>query len=77
MTDSPYTIRNYQSADFDNYVLLYQEAERLEPLGRSVSPQDIAECLARPNYSLEQDLFVVERAGGIVGYMDMMPERMI
>ena len=74
MTDSPYIIRNYQSADFDNYVLLYQEAERLEPLGRAVSPQAIAECLVRPNYSPEQDLFVVERAGGIVGYMDMTPE---
>ncbi len=77
MTDSPYIIRNYQSADFDNYVLLYQEAERLEPLGRAVSPQAIAECLVRPNYSPEQDLFVVEMAGNIAGYIDVTPELVI
>jgi len=74
MTDSPYTIRNYQPADFDNYVRLCREAEKLEPLGRTVSTQAITECLVRPDYSPEQDLFVVEGAGDIVGYMDMTPE---
>ena len=51
MASSPYIIRNYQSADFDNYVLLYQEAKRLQPLGRLVPPKVIAELLKRPNYS--------------------------
>ena len=74
MTDSPYIIGNYQPADFDGYVRLLQEAERLEPLGRAVSPQSVAECLAWPNYSPEQDLFVVKKAGEIVGYMDVTPE---
>jgi len=74
MTDSPYTIRNYQPADFDNYVLLCQEAERLEPLGRPASPQDIAGRLARPDYSPGQDLFIVEISGEIIGCMDITPE---
>ena len=74
MSDSPYTIRNYQPADFNKYVLLKIEAEKLESTGRYVSPQVIAEHLGRPNYSPEQDLFVVEVAENIVGYMDVVPE---
>jgi len=73
-SNSPYSVRNYQSTDFNNYVLLNMEAEKLEPTGRCVSPQVIAEHLGRPNYSPEQDLFVVEIAGNIVGYMDVSPE---
>ncbi len=74
MSNSPYTIRNYQPKDFDKYVLLNIEAEKLEPTGRCTSPQVIAEHLGRPNYSCEQDLFIVEIAGNIVGYMDAAPE---
>ena len=71
---TPYVIRNYQPADFNNYVLLYQEAEKLEPSGRPISPQAITERLARPNYSPEQELFVIIMAGSIIGYMDISPE---
>ncbi|MFC1864600.1 GNAT family N-acetyltransferase [Chloroflexota bacterium] len=74
MSNSPYTIRNYRPADFNKYVLLNIEAEKLEPTGRSVSPQVIAEQLGRSNYSSGLDLFVVELAGSFVGYMDMRPE---
>ncbi|MFC2072584.1 GNAT family N-acetyltransferase [Chloroflexota bacterium] len=71
MSNSPYTIRNYQPADFDKFVLLNIEFEKLEPSGRCVSPQVIAEDLGRPNYFPEQDLFIVEIAGNIVGYVDI------
>ena len=74
MTNVSYTIRNYQPADFNEYVLLYQDAEKLEPAGRLVSPQAIAERLARPNYAPEQDLLVVTRAGSFIGYLDSLPE---
>jgi len=74
MTSSPYIIRNYQPADFNKCVLLYKEAENLEPIGRPTSPQTIAENLGRPNYSPEQDLFVIEIARNIIGYMDVAPE---
>ena len=74
MNDSHYVIRNYQPADFNKYALLNIEAERLETTGRCVSPQVIAERLDRPNYSPEQDLFLAELAGNIVGYMDATPE---
>jgi len=74
MREFPYAIRNYQPLDFNEFVLLNIEAEKLEPTGRCISPQAIAEHLGRPNYSPEQDLFVAETAGGIVGHMDLAPE---
>ncbi len=74
MNNSPYTIRNYQPADFDKFVRLSIEVEKLEPSGRCVSPQVIAEYLGQPNYSPEQNLFIVETADNIVGYMDVAPE---
>ncbi|GAI28093.1 unnamed protein product, partial [marine sediment metagenome] len=74
MSDPPYTIRNYQPKDFDKYVLLNIEAEKLEPTGRCISPQVIAEHLGRPNYSPEQDLFIVEMTENILGYIDVTSE---
>ena len=74
MSNSPYTIRNYRQADFNKYVLLNIEAEKLEPTGRCVSPQVVSEQLGPPGYSPKQDLFLVEIAGSIVGYMDVVTE---
>jgi mycothiol synthase len=74
MSNSIYTIRNYQPADFHKYVLLHAEAEKLEPVGRCVSGQFVAEELRRPNYRPEQDLFIIEMDEDIVGYMDVKPE---
>lgn len=73
MSNSLYTIRNYQPTHFDKYVLLHAEAEEIEPTGRCVSPQFVAEQLRRPNYCPEQDLFILWRED-IVGYMDVKPE---
>jgi len=77
MSNTTYTIRNYQPKDFDKYVLLNIATEKLEPTGRCTSPQVIAERLGRPNYSCEQDLFIVEIGRGIVGCIDITPERTI
>ncbi|MFC1934366.1 GNAT family N-acetyltransferase [Chloroflexota bacterium] len=74
MSNSNYIIRTYQPADFNKYVLLRIAAEKLEPTGRCISPQGITEHLGWPSYSPEQDLFVAEVAGDIVGYMDVAPE---
>lgn len=73
MSNSLYTIRNYQPADFNKYVLLIAEAEKLEPTGRCVSPPVVIEQLERPNYSPEEDLFIVW-SENMVGYMDVNPE---
>ncbi len=74
MSNFSYTIRNYQPADFGNYVRLNIEAEKLEPTGRCVSPQDIAEHLSRSGHSPEQNVFVAEISGNIVGYLDVTLE---
>ncbi len=74
MSNSFYTIRNYQPADFETYVQLIAEAEKLEPTGRCTSPQVLNENFRRPGYSPEQDLFVAETEGNIVGYLDIIPE---
>ncbi len=74
MSNFPYTIRNYQPADFDNYIRLNIEAEKLEPTGRGISPQVLSENLGRPNYSPERGLFISQIAGNMVGYIDVAPE---
>lgn len=73
MSNSLYHIRNYQPADFDKYVLLLAEAEKLDPTGRCVLPQIVAEQLKRPGYSPEQDLFLLW-SEDIIGYIDVKPE---
>ncbi len=74
MTDSAYTIRNYRPPDFEKYTRLHIEAEKPEPAGQRPSPQTLSEKLRRPNFSPEQDLFIVETAGNIVGCLDITPE---
>ena len=74
MTRSPYTIRNYQPADFDKYIQLRIKSKELEPDGHFTSPQFIADYMGRPNYSPEHDLFVIEELEDIIGYIDVSPE---
>ena len=74
MSKFPYTVNNYRPADFDNYIRLNIEAEKLEPTGQCISPQVLGENLGRPNYSPEQDLFISQLAGNMVGYVDVAPE---
>jgi len=74
MSDSRYTIRNYRASDFDGFVQLKTEAARLTADEGYLSPQVIRENLGRPNYSPEQDLFLVEISEAIVGYLNVIPE---
>jgi mycothiol synthase len=74
MLKSGYVIRNYQPEDFKKYVKLRNEAEKMEPFGRIVSPDRLAHQMSSPNYSPEKDLFVVEKGKKIIGYTDVLPE---
>jgi mycothiol synthase len=69
-----YAFRNYRPADLNSYLQLTIEVEKLEPAGRYPPTQVLRERLYRPNYSPEQDLFIVEAEQSIVGYMDVTPE---
>jgi len=74
MSNPPYVIRSFRPDDFDSYVRLNVEAEELAPTGRCTSPQALAQWLRRPNHLPEQDLFIAEAAGKVVGYMDVGSE---
>lgn len=74
MRDSDYIIRNYRASDFDGFAQLKAEAAKWRPDEDYLSPQAIGESLGRPGYSAEEDLFLVERTGAIVGYIDVAPE---
>lgn len=74
MSHSRYIIKNYHHSDFEDYVKLIIASEKRHPSGCRLSPQSIGENLKRPNYSPEQDLFVAEIDGKIVGFIDIIPE---
>ncbi len=74
MNQAAIRIRNYEPADFHKYVLLQAEIEKLEPAGRCVSRQFIAEQLKRPNYCPDRDLFIAEVDEDIVGSMNTESE---
>jgi len=70
----PHVIRNYRPHDFDDYVRLNVEAEKLDPGGRCTSPKVLGERLGRPSYHPQKDLFIAEVAGKVIGYIDVTPE---
>jgi mycothiol synthase len=74
MSDPAYIIRNYRFEDFDRLVQLASQVEKIEQSCCGTSSQDVVEGLGRPNHFPEDNLFVAERAGSIVGYLDVMPE---
>jgi mycothiol synthase len=74
MHDSSYIIRNYRTSDLEGLVRLEGEAQRLAADESYPFSHHISERLGRPNYSPEQDLFLVEASGKIVGYLNIVPE---
>lgn len=74
MSAPHYILRNYRPDDFNSYVQLHVEAERLDRAGHCTSPGVLREALGWPNYSPEDDLFVAEAEGKVIGYMNVTPE---
>ncbi len=72
--DNRYIIRNYRPPDLAEYAHLKIAAEKLRPGRGDYSLEDVKESLGRPNYSPEQDLYVIETAGKIAGFIDITPE---
>ena len=67
MINYDFKIRNYRSCDFDRYVQLHTETVKLDGSGRSISKQRLAEDLGHPSFYPENDLFVAEHDGYIIG----------
>ena len=74
MSNLPYIIRNYRPEDFDMLIQLVGEVGKGGWSSVSVSPQDVIESLGRPNHFPEKDLFVAEKGGNIIGYVDITEE---
>jgi len=74
MSNPEYIIRTYRPEDFDMLVQLVGEVGKGGWSSFSSSPQDVIESLGRPNHFPEEDLFVVEKGGNIVGYVDVTVE---
>jgi mycothiol synthase len=67
MIKNYFKIRNYRSDDFDYYVQLHMETIKFDRSERSISKQRIAEDLGHPSFHPENDLFIAEHGGSIVG----------
>ncbi len=77
MNKNYFKIRSYRPDDFDNYVQLHMEIDKLDRSGRSISKQRIAEDLGHPSFHPENDLFVAEHDGSIIGYAAVFLETAI
>lgn len=73
MSNPVYTIRNYRSEDFDRLVRLAAEVEKLGQTWCYASLWDLRESLGQPSFS-ENNLFIADIAGDIVGYIMVAPE---
>jgi len=74
MKNRAYIIRNYRPEDFDSLARLVSRALDTEEGLHSVSAHDVIEGLGRPRHSPENDLYIAESEGDIVGYVDVTPE---
>jgi mycothiol synthase len=74
MGNSPYIIRNYRPEDFHPLVQLVAEAGNRGERSSSISIGDLIEGLGRSRHFPESDLFIAERTGDAVGYVDVTAE---
>jgi mycothiol synthase len=74
MAGRSYIIRNYSPGDFDKYVQLHVESEKLEPSGSFISVKGLSDILGRPKFAPETDLFVAELNGNLVGCLSVTLE---
>jgi mycothiol synthase len=74
MKNPAYIIRNYRPEDFESLVQLVGEVGTRGEGLYSISLQDVIESLDRPRHFPESNLFIAEKAGDIIGYVDVTAE---
>ncbi|MBW2091654.1 MAG: GNAT family N-acetyltransferase [Deltaproteobacteria bacterium] len=74
MKNSSYIIRNYHPDDFNNYFRLRFGADQLERPDAQYLRRSLLEELNRPNCSPQQNLFIAELDGKIIGFCHLTPE---
>jgi mycothiol synthase len=68
MTDDVWTIRNFQPGDFEDFLRLHRESERLDRTGHRLSESLLKEALLYPGFQPENDLLLVQGARHVIGY---------
>lgn len=74
MTDDIWTLRNFHPLDFEDYLRLHRESEKLDQSGRRVSRSLLAEALGHPGHQPENDLFLAHSDENLVGYISVFLE---
>jgi mycothiol synthase len=74
MSNPTYIIRNCHSEDFDKLVQLGTEVQQIGQPCCLISPLDLIESVGQRNHFSENDLWIAETAGEIVGYANVTPE---
>ena len=74
MSDPPYIIRTYRLEDLDRLIQFVAEVGNLGEACTCTTPRDLLESLGLPHHFPEDNLLIAERAGEIIGYVDVMPE---
>lgn len=67
-------IRNFHSDDLVAYVQLVNEIDEVDGLGKATTMEQMQEHLGRPRCHPEEDLFLAELDGLLIGYVDMIRE---
>ena len=67
-------IRNFSEDDFDRYVQLHVESEKLAPGGRFVSARTLSDDLGHPKFEPQRDLWVADLEGILVGCLSIFRE---
>jgi mycothiol synthase len=74
MCQNAFIIRNYHPNDFDDFVQLHMETESHDRSGRYSSKQRLAEDLGHPRFRPENNLWVAERDGNLIGCIGVFLE---
>jgi mycothiol synthase len=74
MRNSTYTIRNYNSKDFEKLTQLVTEVRELGRPHCLFSPLGLFESLSQSDSSSKDNMFIAERSGEIAGYADVKLE---
>ncbi len=69
-----YIIRNYCSQDYKSYLRINMNFSKMSAFGRIDSLEVLTQMLGKPDYRPEEDLFIAESEGNIVGYISVIPE---